>query len=169
MEKVWGKTTMTMMRAGRETVLYYSPAGNKNAGKLKGVLVRMGVRIRNVSEEQFEDSIGAILGLKGFETEAGKKELEKTTEHTSREDGQGAGESVPGTDAGARTIDQEVLIMHNFSGSRLDELLLGMRRAKVEKINLKAVVTESNVGWSFYHLYEEISAEHERMHQNTNQ
>ena len=59
--------------------------------------------------------------------------------------------------------------MHNFSGSRLDELLLGMRRAKVQKIDLKAIVTESNVGWSFYHLYEEIGAEHERMHQNAEQ
>ena len=122
---------MAVTRGSRETVLYYSPEGNKNATKLKGVLVRMGIRIRNVSEDQLGETIGALLGLDV-----------------------------------AETIDQEVLVMHNFSGSRLDELLLGMRRAKVQKIDLKAIVTESNVGWSFYHLYEEIGAEHERMHQN---
>ena len=163
---------MTMMRAGRETVLYYSPAGNKNAGKLKGVLVRMGVRIRNVSEEQFEDSIGAILGLKGFETKPEKTEAvsgEREQSDQNAETNEKSAETVQGTGSGMHKIDQEVLIMHNFSGSRLDELLLGMRRAKVEKINLKAVVTESNAGWSFYHLYEEISAEHERMHQNEKQ
>lgn len=136
---------MAVTRGSRETVLYYSPAGNKNATKLKGVLVRMGIRIRNVSEEQFGDTIGSLLGLEGFQREDGKAQ----------------------TDSAVGAIDQEVLVMHNFSGSRLDELLLGMRRAKVQKIDLKAIVTESNVGWSFYHLYEEIGAEHERMHQNT--
>lgn len=135
---------MAVTRGSRETVLYYSPAGNKNATKLKGVLVQMGIRIRNVSEDQLGETIGALLGLEEFKEEEHAKENIDVAE----------------------TIDQEVLVMHNFSGSRLDELLLGMRRAKVQKIDLKAIVTESNVGWSFYHLYEEIGAEHERMHQN---
>ena len=135
---------MAVTRGSRETVLYYSPEGNKNATKLKGVLVRMGIRIRNVSEDQLGETIGALLVLEGFKEEEHAKENIDVAE----------------------TIDQEVLVMHNFSGSRLDELLLGMRRAKVQKIDLKAIVTESNVGWSFYHLYEEIGAEHERMHQN---
>ena len=143
---------MAVTRGSRETVLYYSPAGNKNATKLKGVLVRMGIRIRNVSEEQFGETIGSLLGLEGFQTEDGKAQTDSAV-----------------TDSAVGAIDQEVLVMHNFSGSRLDELLLGMRRAKVQKIDLKAIVTESNVGWSFYHLYEEIGAEHERMHQNTEQ
>ncbi len=138
---------MAVTRGSRETVLYYSPAGNKNATKLKGVLVQMGIRIRNVSEDQLGETIGALLGLEGFKEEEHAKENIDVAE----------------------TIDQEVLVMHNFSGSRLDELLLGMRRAKVQKIDLKAIVTENNVGWSFYHLYEEIGAEHERMHQNAEQ
>ncbi|WP_432626843.1 DUF3783 domain-containing protein [Brotaphodocola sp.] len=137
---------MAVTRGGREMVLYYSPEGNKNAAKLKGVLVRMGVRIRNVSEEQFGDTLGSLIGLEGFE---------------ARESAEKSGEAV-----GA--IEREVLVMHNFSGNRIDELLLAMRRANVQKIDLKAIVTESNVNWSFYHLYEEIGAEHERMHQNAN-
>lgn len=150
---------MAVTRGGREMVLYYSPKGNKNAAKLKGVLVRMGVRIRNVSEEQFGDTIGSLLGLDGFEAKACVQES-GTCEHADRKT-----ESQQ-TDSNLEAIDREVLIMHNFSGNRIDELLLGMRRANVQRIDLKAVVTESNVNWSFYHLYEEIGAEHERMHQN---
>lgn len=147
---------MAVTRGGREMVLYYSPEGNKNAAKLKGVLVRMGVRIRNVSEEQFDHTLGSLLGLEGVEAEeSAEKNADGKTE--SRQTGADVG-----------TIDQEVLVMHNFSGNRIDELLLAMRRAKVQKIDLKAIVTESNVNWSFYHLYEEIGAEHERMHQNAN-
>ena len=60
---------MAVTRGSRETVLYYSPEGNKNATKLKGVLVRMGIRIRNVSEDQLGETIGALLGLEGFKEE----------------------------------------------------------------------------------------------------
>lgn len=38
-----------------------------------------------------------------------------------------------------------------------------MRKAGVPKINLKAVVTEHNIGWTFRQLYEEIKKEHEQM------
>lgn len=152
---------MAVTRGGREMVLYYSPKGNKNAAKLKGVLVRMGVRIRNVSEEQFGDTLGSLLGLERFE--AGESAEKSGT-------GKDADKKTEGeqTDSAMKAIEREVLVMHNFSGNRIDELLLAMRRANVQKIDLKAIVTESNVSWSFYHLYEEIGAEHERMHQNAN-
>ena len=64
-----------------------------------------------------------------------------------------------------RAIPDEMLVMHGFTGRRIDELLLGLREAGVPKVELKAVVTESNAGWTFYHLYEEIKEEHERMKQ----
>ena len=60
-------------------------------------------------------------------------------------------------------ITEPVLVMRDFTSRRIDALLLNLRKAKVPKINLKAVVTEQNAGWSFYHLYEEIGEEHRRM------
>ena len=52
----------------------------------------------------------------------------------------------------------------DFLGSYREwSLLLNLRKAKVPKINLKAIVTEQNAGWSFYHLYEEIGEEHRLM------
>ena len=36
----------------REMVLYYNPDQSPYASKLKGVLVRMGIRIENIAPEQ---------------------------------------------------------------------------------------------------------------------
>ena len=41
--------------------------------------------------------------------------------------------------------------------------MASLRRAGVPKIDLKAVLTEHNSGWTFYHLYEEIREEHASM------
>lgn len=128
----------------KETVLYYTPENNVHVTTLKGVLVRMGIRIKNVGADQVTETVGGLLGLPGCTVE---KEASGPFETP---------EELP-------LITEEILVMHNFSGSRLDELLLNLRKAGVPKINLKAVVTESNAGWSFYHLYEEIKEEHEKM------
>ena len=125
----------------REMVLYYTPADTPNVAKLKGVLVRMGVRIKNISAEQTGQTIGYLAGLPGFE-ETKQPEAESTA-------------TVP--------IPCEILVMHNFTSRRIDELLLSLRKAGVPRIALKAVVTEHNSHWTFYHLYEEIKKEHETM------
>ena len=123
--------------AAKEMVLYYQPAKEKEAGnaskaaKLKGVLIRMGVRIKNITPEQ--------TGFDGFD------------------------EMEPQEGSVAPEIDEEMLVMKNFTNRRIDELLVGLRRAGVPKIELKAVVTETNCGWSFYALYEELKKEREAM------
>ena len=49
--------------------------------------------------------------------------------------------------------------MKDFSSRRMDELFLRIRKAGIPKIDLKAVITATNAGWTFYQLYEEILAE----------
>ena len=123
-----------------ESVLYYNPGtpeSKKHVAKLKSVLVRMGVRIRNIRPEQTGQTVGFLAGLEGFEEEE-------------------AGE-LP-------MIPEEVLVMKHFSNSRLDELLLNLRKAGVPRIAAKAVLTEQNAGWPFYKLYQELRKEHEAMH-----
>ena len=123
--------------AAKEMVLYYQPAKEKEAGnaskaaKLKGVLIRMGVRIKNITPY--------LTGFDGFD------------------------EMEPQEGSVAPEIDEEMLVMKNFTNRRIDELLVGLRRAGVPKIELKAVVTETNCGWSFYALYEELKKEREAM------
>lgn len=129
------------MAAGKEMVLYYCPRKREKNRLLKSVLIRMGIRIKNVTEEQVEERVGTLLGISGFALSEGEAEEKR---------------ELP-------AIPEEVLVLHNFTGRRLDELLAGLRRAKVPPIPLKAVVTQTNSGWSFYELYEEIQKEHEQM------
>lgn len=131
--------------AAKEMVLYYQPEGEKQAGntsnaaKMKGVLIRMGVRIKNVTAEQVGQTVGFLAGYEGFE------------------------ETKAAGDETLPVIGEEMLVMKNFTNRRIDELLAGLRRAGVPKINLKAVITETNCGWTFYALYEELKKEHEAM------
>ena len=129
-----------------ELVLYYStgdPRMKKQEMMMKSVLVRMGVKIRNVAPDQVMESVGYLAGVPGFE----KREVLQQPE---------AEEKIP-------QITEQMLVMKDFTSRRIDTLLLNLRKAKVPKINLKAIVTEQNAGWSFYHLYEEIGEEHRRM------
>ena len=143
-----------------ETVLYYNPGRPetmKHVAMMKSVLVRMGVRIRNIGPEQVLEKVGYLAGMEGYEAAGG----------SAGADGAGA----QGTD-GERTgagpgelpvIPEEVMVLKQFSGQRLDMLLSGLRGAGVPRIALKAVLTEHNSDWTFYHLYQELKEEHETM------
>ena len=128
--------------AAKEMVLYYQPEREKEAGnaskaaKLKGVLIRMGIRIKNITPEQTGQTVGYLAGFDERETEEGTVLPE---------------------------LEEEMLVMKNFTNRRIDELLAGLRRAGVPKVELKAVVTETNCGWTFYALYEELKKEREAM------
>ena len=123
-----------------ELVLYYSTGDarmKKQEMMMKSVLVRMGVKIRNVAPDQVLESVGYLAGVPVSETLETEEKLPEITE--------------------------PMLVMRDFTSRRIDTLLLNLRKAKVPKINLKAIVTEQNAGWSFYHLYEEIGEEHRLM------
>ena len=130
------------MQIRGEMALYYNPGNGipaRQTALMKSVFVRMGVRIRNVGPEDVNQTVGYLAGLKGFE----------------RQEAETAGELL--------VIPEQVLVLKGFSGGRLDLLLSSLRRARVPKIDLKAVLTEQNSGWTFYRLYEEIRAEHASM------
>ncbi|MFQ8689532.1 MAG: DUF3783 domain-containing protein [Blautia sp.] len=122
----------------RETVLYYTPKKNRHTNKLKAVLIQMGIRIRNVTPDQFGQKVGYLAGMEGY----GDASIQE----------------------GDIDIPQEILVMKGFSERRMDELLLRLRKRGIPRISLKAVVTDTNADWSFYQLYREISEEHRQMH-----
>lgn len=125
----------------KETVLYYTPQQSEKVTKLKGVLVRMGIRIKNIYPYQVTQQVGYLAGLEGYEEQS--------------VDG---GTPLP-------VMDEEVLVMHQFTSRRMDELLLNLRKAGVPKIELKAIVTGSNCSWTFYQLFEELKEERAKMQQ----
>lgn len=124
------------MALARETVLLYFPAKPEYLAKLKGTLVRLGVRIRMVKPSQTAQTVGYLAGL---------------PDHEAR----------PAADA--PLIPQEMMVMRSFTESRMNQLFAAMRRAGIPRIDLKAVVTATNADWTFYALYEEIKKEHEQM------
>lgn len=125
------------MKPTKEMVLYYNPESSKNGNKIKGVLVRMGVRIKNVTPQQIMQQVGYLVGMDGF--------VEKE-----------ASEPLP-------IIEEAMLIMKDFSSRRIDELLMGLRKAGVPRIQLKAVINDYNKHWTFFELYEELKKENEAM------
>lgn len=126
-----------------ETVLYYTPEQSERVRKLKGVLVRMGIRIKNVTEEQAGVTVGELLGLAAYSASGQSLVAEEKTLPVQ--------------------MDQELLVMYKFTGRRLDELLLNLRKAGVSKVELKAIVTDTNIGWTLGQLYREIKDEHDKM------
>ena len=120
----------------KELVLYYNPSPAPHVAKLKSVLVRLGVRSKYIGPEQVNQTVGYLAGLPGFEAQVT--------------------EALP-------VIPEEVLVMKNFTSSRIDALLFGLRKAGVPKIALKAIITEHNCNWTFYQLYEELRKEHLEM------
>lgn len=123
------------MAVSRETVLFYEPEGGAQGALLKPVLVRMGVRIKNVPLEAVGQTIGCLLGRKGFD---------------AREN--------PETPA----LDEPVLVLDGFTDKRLEILLREMKKSGVS-VPYKAIVTETNLGWLFHQLYDELAEEHKAM------
>ena len=124
----------------RETVLYYNPGNAPKPGMMKSVLVSMGVRIKNITEEQLGETIGSLLGME--------------------EMAQGADDSG---EERKGPLGEQLLVLYRFSEGRLDQLLYGLRKAGVPKIELKAIVTEQNSRWTLYELYEELKKEREAL------
>lgn len=160
------------MAVRKELVLYYTPEKSTDDQKLKGVLVRLGIRIRNITPDQIYQKVGYLAGLPGFEeepdTESKEAELKETgrKEAGQKEAGQKAAEQQEEGFSGGNVpaqISEKVLVLHGFGERKLNEMLNQFRKAKVPPIALKAVLTEHNCGWSFYELYQELRQEHEKM------
>ena len=131
----------------REMVLYYNPGNAPKAALMKSVLVRMGIRIKNVSKEQTGETIGNLLGIEKGADSLKEKPGEKSDERPNEK------RDSP--------IEEQILVLHQFTERRLDQLLLELRKAGVPKIELKAIVTEQNSKWTLYQLYEELKKERE--------
>ena len=123
------------MAVSRETVLFYEPEGGAQGELLKPVLVRMGVRIKNVPLEAVGQTIGCLLGRKGFD---------------ARENPE------------APALEEPVLVLDGFTDKRLEILLRVMKKNGVS-VPYKAIVTETNLGWLFHQLYDELAEEHKAM------
>lgn len=129
----------------KEIVLYYAPENAVYVGLIKGVLVQMGIRIKNLTPSRCEKKIGYLAGLDGFADEADI--------------------SGEGQQASPMTINEELLVLCGFTEERLDQLLARLKKAGVPRSVMKAIVTQSNAYWTVYELYNHLVEERKHIEQ----
>ena len=121
-------------------VLFYN-LNNEKGRKIKFICLKLKIRIRQVLPEDYTKPVGVLAGLKGF----------APSPDTSPD----PPEHMAFTD--------EMLVMKDFHEALLDRFLSEMKRAKIERIALKAILTPENIGWDSFALHDELKKEHEAM------
>ena len=106
--------------------------------KIKMICIRMKIKIKEILPEQYLEPVGYLAGIEGIEP---------------------TGRIFEGTG-----FDEEMLLMKGFDQGTLDRFLREFSRNRIERVDLKAVLTPGNVRWSSLELYEEIKKEHEALH-----
>lgn len=139
-----------------ETVLLYAPTGSKRALRMKPAIVRSGAKIKMVTNEQFGMKIGELLGFSPEEIEefASKAPITDAVAGHDVEQNQEELEQLS-------NLNEEVLVLWNFTSPKIDGMLNNFRKAGVSKVNLKAIVTPNNIKWTFAQLIRELQREHE--------
>ncbi|WPC40132.1 DUF3783 domain-containing protein [Clostridium sp. JS66] len=94
------------------------------------------IKIKKVEREEYLQPIGYLVG---------KKDIDPALE------------KYEGSELG-----DEMLLLSDIAGTKLNQLLLSLKKSAV-RINLKAVLTESNQKWNTIQLYEELTKEHEAL------
>lgn len=127
-----------MIKNRNESVLLFLKENGERERKVKALLVQKGIRIKPITEEMQGQTIGNLFSSKGFE------QIEKENENNI-------------------SFDEDIMIMKGFTRERMNEVLEGFRKNGIQKINLKAVVTEHNIVWKLRDLYQELKKEHKEM------
>ncbi len=118
----------------RETVLLINFNNQKQLSGIKRILMLEKILIREVSKEEYGQTIGALAGIKELYNKDAVYEGEE--------------------------LEKEMMIFAGLSDAGLDRVLQLMRQHKVGKVDYKAVLTPMNVTWTVNQLYTELAKEH---------
>ena len=124
-----------MHRPTGETVLMYGFTDPQRTREIQYVLVQMGIRVKNIHDDQLGQTVGYLAGVKDMEENPNPEQYPP--------------------------LNEEVIVMHNFSiGRRIDLMLSNIKKRGLEGIPLKCVMTSPNKKWTFYELAKELEKEH---------
>ena len=116
-----------------ETVLLYNIDKSKAGKAIISILEKLNVKIIIVKSSDLMNPIGYILGEKGFER---------------------------GTEALTTIPNDDMLVMAGFEDKQIDILLQIFKEANIPFIPLKAIVTQTNVNWTFMQLLNNVKNEY---------
>lgn len=117
-------------------VLFYN-LDNEKGRKLKLICLKLKLKIRIIYPEQYFEPIGFLAGL--AKVTSSKKPFNETG------------------------FSDEMLVMKGFDNRLLDLFLLEFKKNHIERIHLKAVITDQNMYWDSIKLHAELISEHEAM------
>lgn len=118
------------------TIYLYHIEDRKIIQNIQFIAVRLGAKVKSISEEMVNQKVGYIAQMDGFTQETPTKTV-----------------AIP---------EEPVMLLKGFSSQKIDQLLALFRTAGIPRIALKAMLTENNQNWYFYELYEELKHEHDQ-------
>ena len=119
------------------TALLYNLSGDKGR-KIRMLCMKQKLKIKAVDPSQYGEKIGALAGIAGME--------------------------LTGIPYDEDTFADEMMVLVDFSDQTLNRFLSGFKTLKIPRVDLKAVLTETNCQWTSIELHQEIAKEHEQMH-----
>lgn len=117
----------------QETVLLYNIDKSAAGKAIISILEKLGVEVIIVKPSDLMSPIGYILGGTGFER---------------------------GSEALTTIPQDDMMVMAGFEDKQVDILLKIFKEANIPFIPLKAIVTQTNVNWTFIHLLQNVKNEY---------
>ena len=117
-----------------KVLLYNIPEGEKRR-RIQVALLRLGITARDVAPEEYCHPVGYLARLEGF----------GPSEEPCRE-----------------SFGDEMLVMCGLPSRQFSAFLDALRASRAN-VALKAVLTDTNAGWSSAELHRAIRAEHEAL------
>lgn len=120
----------------KETVLLYN-FSDERLQKIRRALLPLKIRIKTVGIDEYSQPLGFLAGING---------IEPTSEKYS---GEG--------------FSDELMLICGLNQMKLQSLLNALYKNGVGKIDLKAMLTPTNISWNSTRLYAAVKADHEEM------
>lgn len=120
----------------KELILLVNLEGTQDGIAIDSIARNLGVAVKHLGDADFNQEVGYLIGLESFEFDDEAKE---------------------------ETLEDQMMVLHNFSDEQIELFLDVCRQAEVSYIPLKAITTQTNVQWRFVELYKNIKAEYEEM------
>lgn len=146
---------------------------------LRTLCMMLKVQLRPVAAAEVETPVGILAGLM---TEAELAAQKNSAVENLNSDKNSAVENLNSDKNSAAAIsdgapnsvsenlpavpDLELLFLCGFDQALLNRLLTAIRTSRLQKVELKAMLTPTNITWSGAKLLREISAEHAYMKKN---
>ena len=140
--------------------------------QLRQVCMILKVNCKAVAPEQFDDAVGFLAGVKDCPQAAvnppenQEEKLAETLEEAAKKTGEDP--EVLKKEAMQlmmQAAQKEMVFLCGFDMHMLNRFLAAVKKGKLQKVELKAMLTPNNRQWSGRHLLQELAAEHVYMKQ----